>query len=140
MIFQLRTARLWALGLGVAGALWGCGGGGGSSPAVPAPTTVTPAPTAVVPTNSSLTVQLRDPAGNVVDGLVTLGTRRVVTTNGAATFANIAAGAGAVSAEVNGRLYSQNFVATNGANTVQILIDPALAPTPTGTLPAPPPL
>ena len=121
-----------------AGSLAGCGGGGGGSssgPSNPSPTSM-PTP---VPTGATLTVQLRDVAGAPVEGLVTLGAQRRATTGGSAAFSGVAIGAQSVSAQVNGKNYSQNFVATPGANTVQITINPTtVSATPVSTLPAPP--
>lgn len=119
------TATLLAVSLA------GCGGGSSSGPTRP---TTPPAPTAtpVAPTNVSVLVQLRDPAGAPVNGIVTLGARQLATTGGNASFTNAAAGAQTVSAEVNGTTYNRNFVATVGANTVQIAVDPT-AGTTTGT-------
>lgn len=113
--------------------LVGCGGGGSSSgPSNPSPT-ATPAPTGV-----TVTVQLRDSAGAPVDGIVTLGAQRRATTNGSAIFSSASLGAQTASAEVNGLTYSQNFVATSGANTVQIAVNPTVGATPSATPPAPP--
>ena len=113
----------------------GCGGGGGGSSSGPS----NPSPTATpVPTGVAVTVQLRDAAGAPVDGIVTIGTQRRATTNGNAVFASVARGAQTASAEVNGVSYSKNFVATLGANTVPIAINPAVSATPTSTPPAPP--
>lgn len=133
MTHHTRARRLATLILAIgaaSAALVGCGGGGGGSPT----------PTAVVPTGTTVVVQLRDTAGNLVDGIVTLGTQRRATTDGQVSFANVAVGAQSASAEVNGRTYSQNFLATAGTTTVQITVDPGLTPTPSGTVPAPPPL
>lgn len=124
-------------------ALAGCGGGGGSSSGPTKPTTpTTPTATPVAPTNVSVLVQLRDPAGAPVDGIVTLGARQRATTGGNASFTNAVVGAQTVSAEVNGTTYNQNFVATAGANTVQIAIDPTagtMTGGTTGTTPPAPP-
>ena len=115
----------------------GCGGGGGggssSGPSNPSPTS-TPVPTGV-----SVTVQLRDVAGAAVDGIVTIGDQRRATTGGDAVFTSVALGARTASAQVNGATYSKNFVATLGANTVPIAINPAVSATPATTPPAPPP-
>lgn len=141
--FVLNGARrlgalLLVMGVGSA-LLFGCGGGGGSGGGGGGGGTVpTPAPT--VPTSNTVVVQLRDTLGNPVDGVVTLSARRQATTGGNVAFANAVSGAQTVSAEVNGRTYSQNFVATAGTTTVQIIINPQVTPTPVGTLPAPPPL
>ena len=136
--WALNCARLLAALLLVASAgsllLVGCGGGGGGGGG-PRPTA-----TAITPSNITVLVQLRDLAGDPVDGIVSFAGRRQATTGGSVSFANAPAGAQSVSAEVNGRSYSQNFNATAGLVTVQIVIDPALTPTPGGTPPAPPPL
>ena len=132
---KLKFFSLLAVGAPIfAVALAGCGGGS-SSPSNPTPTQI---PT----TNVAVTVQLRDSTGAPVDGLVTLGSQRRATTNGNASFANVVAGALTASAEVNGATYSQNFVATPGANTVQIAVNPNVGSTTGGTTggepPAPP--
>ena len=128
---------LLALSLSVVPAvLVGCGGGGGggssSGPTVPI------GPTPIPQTGVNVTVQLRDTAGAPVAGLVMLDGQRRATTNGDAAFANVSAGALTASAEVNGANYSKSFVATLGANTVQIAVDPAVTTPPQGTPPAPP--
>ena len=131
MIFQLKPRALFALGAAACALTFaGCGGGGSSS----GPTT----PTAIPPTGVNVTVQLRDSAGAIVNGLVTLGTQRRATTNGDAAFTNVPSGAQTVVAEVNGANTTKNFVATSGANVVQIAIDPN-TPTPGGTTPPAPP-
>ena len=112
--------------------LVGCGGGSSSGPSTPS-ATATP-----IPTNITVTVQLRDSAGALVEGLVTLGTQRRATTGGNASFTNISSGANTATAEVNGASYSKNFVATPGANTVQISVSPTVTATPGGTPPGPP--
>lgn len=111
--------------------LVGCGGGGGSSggPATP---------TAIPPKGVNVTVQLRDSAGAPVEGLVTLDGQRRATTGGNAAFANVRLGALTASAEVNGVNTTKNFVATSGANVVQIAINPNGGTTGGGTPPAPP--
>ena len=133
---KFSTSRI-LLALSVAmmpAALVGCGGGGGSS----AGPSVSIAPTPVPQTGVNVTVQLRDGAGAAVEGLVTLDGKRRATTGGNAAFANVSGGSLTASAEVNGMTYSRNFVATLGANTVQIAIDPAATTPPNGTPPAPP--
>ena len=120
--------------------LVGCGGGGSSNGPGVAPTAA-PVPTATPrpQTGVTVSVQLRDTNGAPVEGLVTLGAQRRATTGGAADFFNAPAGTLVASADVNGVTYSKSFVATFGANTVQIAIDPAVGGTMGGTPPAPPP-
>ena len=128
---QFKSRALLALGGAVCAlTLAGCGGGG--SPSGPA------TPTTVPPTGVNVTVQLRDSAGAPVEGLVTVDGKRRATTGGNADFFNIKAGSQIVSAEVNGVNYPKNFVATLGANVVQIAINPN-TPTPGGTTPPAPP-
>ena len=128
---SINFRALLAIGAAV-GALGfaGCGGGGSSSGPV--------TPTAIPQTNVTVTVQLRDPAGAPVDGIVTLGAQRRATTGGVAVFANVPKGAQTASAEVNGVTTTKNFVATSGANVVPIAINPN-TPTPGGTTPPAPP-
>ena len=134
MIFQFKSRALFAFGAAVCAlAFAGCGGGSSSGP-----TTTTPTATAIPTTNVSVTVQLRDPAGAPVNGLVTIGAQRRATTNGDAAFTNVPGGAQTVAAEVNGVNTTKNFVATSGANVVQISIDPN-TPAPGGTTPPAPP-
>ena len=129
---QLKSRATLALGATLCVlALVGCGGG--SSGGSPAPT-ATPIP----PTNISVIVQLRDAMGAPVEGLVTLDGQRRATTGGDAAFANVKGGALTASAEVNGATYSQDFVATLGANTVQIAINPGAVTPPDGNPPPPP--
>lgn len=115
-------------------ALAGCGGGGSSA----GPTNPVPTPTPVVVTKANVIVKLRDPAGVAVDGIVTVGGQQRATTGGVASFANVTVGALTATAEVNGKNYTQNFVATIGTTTVQIAIDPNVGTTPGGQPPAPP--
>ncbi len=132
---QFKSRVYLALGAAFcAFALAGCGGGGGSSsgPSVPS-ATATPRPTSV-----NVTVQLRDTAGAPVEGLVTLDGQRRATTGGNASFINVRGGALTASAEVNGANYTKNFVATSGANVVQIAINPNTGTTGGTTPPAPP--
>ncbi len=134
---QLKSRAFLALGATLCAALLaGCGGGGGSSSGPVTPPT--PTPTTIPPTGVSVTVQLRDTAGAPVEGLVTLDGQRRATTGGDAAFVNVKSGSLVASAEVNGATYSQNFVATSGANTVQIAIEPATTPPDGGNPPAPP--
>ncbi len=116
----------------------GCGGGGSGGGSSSGPVTPPTNPT----TNVTVTVQLSDNRGAPVEGLVTLNTQpnaqRRATRGGIATFANVPRGALTASAEVNGVVKNQNFVATSGANPVQISIDPN-TPTPGGTTPPAPP-
>ena len=115
-------------------ALAGCGGGGSSAgPGSPLPT-----PTPIAVTNANVTVQLRDSAGAIVDGIVTVDGQQRATTGGVANFANVKIGALTATAEVNGKSYNQNFTATIGTTTVQIAIDPTTGTTPGGGPPAPP--
>ncbi len=114
-------------------ALAGCGGGSSSGPG-----SLVPTPTPVVVTKANVTVQLRDSAGAVVDGIVTVDGQRRATTGGVANFANVKIGALTATAEVNGKTYNQNFVATIGTTMVQIAIDPTVGTTPGGEPPAPP--
>lgn len=113
-------------------AVVGCGGGGGGSSSGPA------TPTAIPPTNVRVTVQLRDSAGAPVEGLVLLDGQRRATTGGDAIFTNVQSGALSVNAEVNGKTYAKNFVATSGNNKVQIAIDPATGTPDGGTPPTSP--
>ena len=113
----------------------GCGGGGGGSSSGPS----NPSPTSTpVPTGVTVTVQLRDATGTPVDGIVTIGDQRRATTSGNAIFTSVALGARTASAQVNGATYNRNFVATLGANTVPIAINPVVSATPATTPPAPP--
>ena len=130
-ILQPKSRAWFAVGAALcAVTLVGCGGGGSSGGP--------PAPTNPPVTNVNVTVQLRDAAGAPVEGLVTLDGQRRATTGGNADFVNVKAGAQSASAEVNGANYSQNFVATSGANTVQIAINPVVTPPGGGNPPAPP--
>ena len=132
---QLKSRGWLAVGAALCAlSLAGCGGGGGGSSSGP----VAPNPTAVPTGGVNVNVQLRDSAGAPVDGLVTLDGQRRATTGGSAAFSNVRRGAQSASAEVNGVVTTKNFVATSGANVVQIAINPN-TPTPGGTpLPTPP--
>ena len=131
-IFQIQTRAWLAVGATVyALTLVGCGGGTGSSPVVPTPTNVPV-------TNVTVTVQLRDASGAPVEGLVTLDGQRRATTAGDANFVNVKSGSQTASAEVNGTNYSKSFVATSGANTVQIAVNPIVTTPGGGNPPAPP--
>ncbi len=130
---SIKSRALLALGATLCAAIiTGCGGGSSNGPTPP------PTPTAIPPTNVNVLVQLRDTAGAPVEGLVTLDGQRRATTGGDAAFTNVKSGSLVASAEVNGATYSQNFVATSGANTVQIAVDPATTPPDGGNPPAPP--
>ena len=85
-------------------------------------------------------VQLRDSAGRIVDGIVTVGGVVLATRDGDATFnRNLTAGAAVVSAEVDGDVSTATAtVKTAGTTVFTLLIAPRITPAPTATLPAPP--
>ncbi|HEX9997105.1 MAG TPA: hypothetical protein VGB45_08180 [Abditibacterium sp.] len=122
--------------------LGGCGGGGGGSSPSPTgtPRPATPRPTATPrPDAVSLVVQLRDPQGAAVDGIVTVGSVRLATNGGQAIFRGIAAGTARVSAEVNGFTTSgTTSVASSGSTTFVLRIASNITPGPTSSPPDPP--
>lgn len=116
----------------------GCGGGGGGSSSV-GPTN-TPRPTSTPGASARiLVVQLRDAAGGLVDGIITVGSSNVATSGGQATFRSVASGRVAVSAEVNGATTSGTAtVAASGTTTFVLTIATQLTPSPTTTPPSAP--
>ncbi len=117
----------------------GCGGGGGSNSSVSPTATPKPAPTATLGARV-LVVQLRDRAGQPVDGIVTVGATVLATGDGNATFnRNVAAGRTTVSAEVDGDVTTATVdVKTAGTTITTLTITPRVTPAPTATLPPPP--
>lgn len=112
--------------------LQGCGGGGGGGSS-PKPTST---PTAGART---LVVQLRGSSGNIVDGIVKVGSQIKATNDGQASFTNISSGNVNVTAEVNGLNTSGTAdVKSSGTTTFVLTISSGVTPGPT-TNPPPPP-
>lgn len=120
----------------------GCGGGGGGG-STGSPTPIAPTPT-VGP--RVLVVQLRDSAGNAVDGVVSIGANPVAgtsilaTSGGSVTFnRNVAAGTTPVKAEVEGNGTNGSIlVKTAGTTIYTLLVTAQITPAPSATLPPPP--
>ncbi len=134
-----------ALSLALPIILIGCGGGGSSGGPSPNPTsgpraTATPRSTPPPPSGSRvLVVQLRDSAGRVVDGIVTVGTLSLPTSGGNVSFSGLGAGGVNVSAEVDGVITTKPVTVQNtGTTTVAFVVAPAVTPAPPAPLPPPP--
>ena len=120
-------------GGGGGGSSGGGGGGGGGSTRTPTPTRT---PTGVP--GVAVVVQLRDPSGAPVDGVVTVGGTVRATTNGDVSITFPTTGAQTVSVEVNGVVTTQTVNVVGAGTTVTITINPGVTPTPSGTIPPPP--
>lgn len=141
--FRLAVALL-LLALPIA-LLEGCGGGGGGGGGTATPTpTVAPTPTAGA---RVLVVQLRDPSGQAVDGIVSIGEAPVAGVSVAATVGgqvsfnrNIAVGATKVSADVDGDVTSgtATIKASDTTVTYVLRITPRVTPVPATAMPTPP--
>lgn len=123
--------------------LIGCGGGGGNGPSVSATATprATPRATATPVAGSRiLVVQLRDNAKQAVDGIVTVGSSTLATSEGSATFRGVAAGTLSVKAEVDGVVTTRSATVPSAAGTtfLTFTITPSVTPVATATLPPPP--
>ncbi len=136
----LAAVALWSFPV----ALIGCGGGsggGGTTPPTPTATPVsTPRATSTPVAGARiLVIQLRDAAGNPVDGIVTVGAANQATSGGNATFRGVAAGSVTVSVEVDGNVTTRQVAVQPAQTTIStITLSPAVTPAPTATLPPPP--